>query len=57
MMLRSDDALPLVIREATQACDRACAHCRASAAPRRQTPTFSQEEEIKLPDPIEHSEA
>jgi hypothetical protein len=34
-MVRSGGAPLFAIREATQASDLACAHCRASAAPRR----------------------
>jgi AdoMet-dependent heme synthase len=47
-----DDAPLLVIWEATQACDPACAHCRASAAPRRHASELTTKEGIRLLDQI-----
>jgi radical SAM protein len=46
--MRFDDAPLLVIWETTQACDLACAHCRASAAPWRHSSELTTEEACRL---------
>jgi radical SAM protein len=46
--MRLDEAPLLVIWETTQACDLACVHCRASAAPRRHSSELSTEEAYRL---------
>jgi radical SAM protein with 4Fe4S-binding SPASM domain len=46
--MRFDDAPLLVIWETTQACDLACEHCRASAAPRRHSSELTTEEAVRL---------
>ena len=47
-MTRFDSAPFLVIWEVTQACDLACAHCRASAAPCRNPAELTTEEGFRL---------
>ncbi|MGA7240558.1 MAG: radical SAM protein, partial [Bryobacteraceae bacterium] len=47
-MMKFDEAPLLVIWETTQACDLACAHCRASAAPRRHSSELTTEEAVRL---------
>ncbi|MBI2815787.1 MAG: TIGR04053 family radical SAM/SPASM domain-containing protein [Acidobacteria bacterium] len=47
-MMNFDQAPFLVIWEVTQACDLACAHCRASAAPARDPRELSTEEGYRL---------
>src|SRR5215469_16878610 len=46
--MRFDDAPLLVIWETTQACDLACAHCRASALPRRHPSELTTDEAYQL---------
>ena len=46
--MKFDEAPLLVIWETTQACDLACAHCRASAAPRRHSSELTTEEAVRL---------
>jgi radical SAM protein with 4Fe4S-binding SPASM domain len=46
--MKFDEAPLLVIWETTQACDLACAHCRASAAPQRHPSELSTEEAFQL---------
>ena len=47
-MMNFDQAPFLVIWEVTQACDLACAHCRASAAPGRNPLELSTEEGFRV---------
>jgi len=47
-MMNFDQAPFLVIWEVTQACDLACAHCRASAAPRRNPLELSTDEGFRV---------
>src|SRR5512135_3380767 len=51
-MFDFDRAPLLVIWEATQACDLACVHCRASAQPHRNPAELSTEEGYRLLDEI-----
>src|ERR1022692_1019637 len=44
----TDDSPLLVIWETNQACDPACAHCQASAAPRRHSSDLTATEGIRL---------
>src|SRR5208282_4155383 len=44
----TDDSPLLVIWEINQACDPACAHCQASAAPRRHSSDLTAKEGIRL---------
>ncbi len=46
--MRFDEAPLLVIWETTQACDLACAHCRASASPRRHSSELTTWEAYRL---------
>jgi AdoMet-dependent heme synthase len=46
--MRFDDAPLLVIWEMTKACDLACVHCRASAAPQRHSSELTTEEACRL---------
>ena len=48
VVTRFDSAPLLVIWEVTQACDLACAHCRASAAPCRNPAELTTEEGFRL---------
>jgi AdoMet-dependent heme synthase len=50
--MRFGDSPLLVIWETTQACDLACVHCRASAAPQRHSSELSTEEAYRLLDAI-----
>ena len=52
MSMNFDEAPLLVIWETTQACDLACAHCRASATPRRHSSELTTEEGYWLLDKI-----
>jgi radical SAM protein len=52
MSMNFDEAPLLVIWETTQACDLACAHCRASATPRRHSSELTTEEGYRLLDQI-----
>src|SRR5258708_30356636 len=47
-----DEAPMLVIWEATQACDLACVHCRASAQPERSSTELTTEQGYRLLDEI-----
>src|ERR1700694_4127859 len=47
-----DQAPLIVIWETTQACDLACAHCRASAAPQRHRSELTTGEAYRLLDQI-----
>ena len=47
-----DQAPMLVIWEATQACDLACVHCRASAQPERNPHELTTEQGFRLLDEI-----
>jgi AdoMet-dependent heme synthase len=46
--MRFDDSPLLVIWETTQACDLACVHCRASAAPQRHSSELTTGEAVRL---------
>src|SRR4029077_5415969 len=50
-----DQAPMLVIWEATQACDLACVHCRASAQPQRSDTELTTEQGYRLLDEIRSS--
>lgn len=54
--MRFDDSPLLVIWETTKACDLACVHCRASAAPQRHSSELTTEEAFTLLETIREFE-